>query len=314
MEKRVEGIYSNVEEALQAVDRLREKGYTHDNITIVANEEVRNRLSSNVDAEVTTQDTDDNRSMDRVDRDDDDRSIWESIKDFFTMDDSYDETNYDNPDYDVENDPIYTHRDALRRGDIVVLISGEPHTDNDMNQTDTNTMDKNMVDRDVVDTDTDTDTDDQTIDLKEEHLAVDKEKEKTGEVHISKKVVEDTETVEVPVTKEEVTIERKPVSEDKMTDDKIDATDEEEIVIPIEEEKVTPKKETDVVEEVEIKKETKQDTQKVGDTVRREELEVERDGETLDDYDEDMDNTDNDKLDKEISNDHLDDHIGKNNH
>lgn len=49
MEKRVEGIYSNVEDAMQAVDRLREKGYNHKNITVVANDEVRNRLSSNIE-------------------------------------------------------------------------------------------------------------------------------------------------------------------------------------------------------------------------------------------------------------------------
>ena len=83
MEKRVEGIYSNVEDAMQAVDRLREKGYNHKNITVVANDEVRNRLSSNVDAEVTTEDTEDHHSMDRVDRENDDQSLWESIKDFF---------------------------------------------------------------------------------------------------------------------------------------------------------------------------------------------------------------------------------------
>lgn len=149
MEKRVEGIYSNVEDAVQAVDRLREKGYTHDNITVVANEEVRNRLSTNVDAQVTTEDTKDHSSMDRVDREDnDDRSLWESIKDFFTMDDSYDESKFDHPDYDADNDPLYANREAIRRGEIVVLVTGEPDSHQGMDHTDTDVTTKDSMNTD----------------------------------------------------------------------------------------------------------------------------------------------------------------------
>ena len=312
MERRVEGIYPNVEEALRAVDRLREQGYSRENITLVANDEVRRTFGSDVDADVSTQDIDQDRSMDRVDEGDEDRSVWESIKDFFTMDDTYDDANYDDPNYDVENDPLYAHRSAITQGEIAVLVTGEPTMDVGMDRTDTtDTMDMGTP---VTDTDrTRDDVDDETIELREERLKVDKEKEKTGEVHVSKKVVEDTETVEVPVTKEEVTIERKPVTGDKTSDGEIEITDDEEIVIPIEEEKVKPKKETDVVEEVEIKKETKQDSQTVGDTVRHEELEVEEDGDVLDSRDKNVDNPDDDKLDREISNDRFGDDDRRNN-
>src|SRR5690625_1811997 len=310
MERRVEGIYPNVEEALRAVDRLREQGYSRENITLVANDEVRRTFGSDVDADVSTQDIDQDRSMDRVDEGDDDRSVWESIKDFFTMDDTYDDANYDDPNYDVENDPLYAHRSAITQGEIAVLVTGEPTMDVGMDRTDTtDTMDMGTP---VTDTDrTRDDVDDETIELREERLKVDKEK--TGEVHVSKKVVEDTETVEVPVTKEEVTIERKPVTGDKTSDGEIEITDDEEIVIPIEEEKVKPKKETDVVEEVEIKKETKQDSQTVGDTVRHEELEVEEDGDVLDSRDKNVDNPDDDKLDREISDDRFGDDDRRNN-
>lgn len=307
MERRVEGIYPNVEEALRAVDRLREQGYSRENITLVANDEVRRTFGSDVDADVSTQDIDQDRSMDRVDEGDEDRSVWESIKDFFTMDDTYDD-----PNYDVENDPLYAHRSVITQGEIAVLVTGEPTMDVGMDRTDTtDTMDMGTP---VTDTDrTRDDVDDETIELREERLKVDKEKEKTGEVHVSKKVVEDTETVEVPVTKEEVTIERKPVTGDKTSDGEIEITDDEEIVIPVEEEKVKPKKETDVVEEVEIKKETKQDSQTVGDTVRHEELEVEEDGDVLDSRDKNVDNPDDDKLDREISNDRFGDDDRRNN-
>ena len=157
MEKRVEGIYSNVEDALQAVNRLREKGYPKKNITVVANEEVRNRLSSNIDAEVTTEDTEDHHSMARVDRENDDQSFWESIKDFFTMDDSYDESNYDRPDYDADNDPLYAHREAISRGEIVVLVTGEPDAHQGMDHVDTE-VETNIDTKDTVDTDKDDDT------------------------------------------------------------------------------------------------------------------------------------------------------------
>lgn len=293
--KRVEGVYPNVEEAMRAVERLKNQGYTRGDITIVANEEVRGSLTSNVDAEVTTQDNDMSRS------EDDDQSFWDSVKDFFTMDDSYD--NYDAPDYDQATDPIYEYRGAISQGEVVVLVNEDADVgvEDTMAQTPTPDTDTTTADRDK------RTTDDETIELKEERLDIDKEKEKTGEVHVGKRVVEDTETVEVPVTKEEVTIERKPVTDKESDDGGIDASEEDEIVIPVEEEKVKPKKETEVVEEVEVKKETKQDSETVGDTVRREELEVEEDGEALDSHDKNVDNPNDDKLDREISNDRFGD-------
>jgi len=293
--KRVEGVYPNVEEAMRAVERLKNQGYTRGDITIVANEEVRGSLTSNVDAEVTTQDNDMSRS------EDDDHSFWDSVKDFFTMDDSYE--NYDAPDYDQANDPVYEYRGAISQGEVVVLVN----EDADVSVEDT-TAQTPIPDVDTTTSDRDKrTTDDETIELKEERLDIEKEKEKTGEVHVGKRVVEDTETVEVPVTREEVTIERKPVTDKKSDDGGIDASEEDEIVIPVEEEKVKPKKETEVVEEVEVKKETKQDSETVGDTVRHEELEVEEDGDVLDSHDKNVDNPDDDKLDREISNDRFGD-------
>lgn len=186
MERRVEGIYPNVEEALRAVDRLREQGYSRENITLVANDEVRRTFGSDVDADVSTQDIDQDRSMDRVDEGDDDRSVWESIKDFFTMDDTYDDANYDDPNYDVENDPLYAHRSAITQGEIAVLVTGEPTMDVGMDRTDTtDTMDMGTP---VTDTDrTRDDVDDETIELREERLKVDKEKEKLAKYMSVKK-------------------------------------------------------------------------------------------------------------------------------
>ncbi|MEY8292330.1 hypothetical protein AAK882_06745 [Carnobacteriaceae bacterium 52-44] len=140
MNKRVEGIYPNVEEALQAVDRLRDQGYTRDAITLVANEEIQGRFSSNVDANITTEDrsmdrvdeettsqvtdthTNDNRSMDRADNSEEDKSFWDSVKDAFTFDNS----SADDSDYIAEEDPVYEYRDVISQGQVAVLISGDP--------------------------------------------------------------------------------------------------------------------------------------------------------------------------------------------
>lgn len=109
MEKRVEGVYPNVEEALRAVDQLRIKGHAREDITIVANEDVRNNVDANVQENITVRD-------EGSDVSDNDGSMWESIKDFFTPDDS---TDYG---YDDENAPLYLYRDSIQEGKVVVLI------------------------------------------------------------------------------------------------------------------------------------------------------------------------------------------------
>lgn len=276
---RVEGVYSNVDEAMRAVEALRDRGYPRENITIVANEDVRDNFPWNVDAEVTTRDTDTSDSGDN------DRSFWDSIKDAFTTDDSYSDSNYDQPDYDRENDPVYEYRDDINRGSIVVLVREGADTEGATTKTATDPamttpdMDTHTVDRDMAADTTlhDDHADGDSIELREERLDVKKE-DKTGDVHVGKRVVEETETIDVPVRKEEVVIERKPVRDGDKHDGGTITGESEETVIPVREETVRVEKDTEVVEEVDVRKETTQDTHKVQDTVRHEELDVEKDG------------------------------------
>lgn len=141
MRERVEGVYSTVDEALRAVDRLREQGYARDDIRVIANKDVRDNFSKDIDMDVTSEDlsmdrtdettssqvrethTNEHSSMDRVDEgpsetSDDDKSIWESIKDAFTMDDSYDD-----PDYGTDDDPVNEYRDRINQGEVVVIVN-----------------------------------------------------------------------------------------------------------------------------------------------------------------------------------------------
>lgn len=117
---------------------------------------------------------------------------------------------------------------------------------------------------------------DQRIELREEELQVRKQAMQTGEVGISKEVVSEQRTLEVPVTREEVVVERHAVDRrpsDRPVDDR-----GEVIEVPLRQEEVTLEKRPVVYEEVEVGKRSVQETQQVSGTVRREELAVEREG------------------------------------
>ncbi len=111
----------------------------------------------------------------------------------------------------------------------------------------------------------------------EEELDVEKFNREAGEVVVNKQVVEETQTVEVPVRREEVHVERRPVTADSMSgtgDLGSDAFSEESIRVPVMEEQVEVRKVARPVEEIEITKSSTEDTRVVDETVRREEFDV----------------------------------------
>jgi uncharacterized protein (TIGR02271 family) len=119
---------------------------------------------------------------------------------------------------------------------------------------------------------------DERIQLREEELRAEKERVQAGEVRVRKEVVSEERTIDVPVTREEVVIERRPAEHAGEVSGRIDEDDE--IRIPVMEEEVRVEKTPVVREEVTVKKRQVQDTERVSDTVRREEARVERSGET----------------------------------
>ncbi|WIV20334.1 YsnF/AvaK domain-containing protein [Paenibacillus polygoni] len=118
--------------------------------------------------------------------------------------------------------------------------------------------------------------DEKTMRLREEQLDVSKNKAKVGEVEVHKEVVEEQKTIDVPVSHEEVVIERKAVH-DNATNEPIGK--DESIRIPVSEEQVEVNKRNVVTGEVEVHKETVQNTEQVQDTVKREEARISREGE-----------------------------------
>jgi uncharacterized protein (TIGR02271 family) len=116
-----------------------------------------------------------------------------------------------------------------------------------------------------------------TVQLREEELQARKTSVETGRVQLGKDVVEEQRTMDVPVSREEVYVERRPV-ERRPSDEPIDATEGESIRVPVREEQVEVEKQPVVYEEVGVGKRVTQETQQVSDTVRREELRTEKEG------------------------------------
>ncbi|QGU01666.1 Stress response protein YsnF [Corynebacterium kalinowskii] len=122
---------------------------------------------------------------------------------------------------------------------------------------------------------TDIDGDRDSLVRSEERLTVDKENVQTGEARLRKYVVEDTETIEVPVTREEVRVERTPIDGDSHKGGIRGAgIGEEEASVTLHEERVTVNKETVPVEEVRLEKDTVRDTETVSEEIRKEKIEV----------------------------------------
>lgn len=117
-----------------------------------------------------------------------------------------------------------------------------------------------------------TDTDTERIRLHEEQVHAETRKKDLGDVSITKEVVEDTKTVEVPVEREEIHIRHTDPNERTTGDD--DAFVEEEIVIPVSEDEVVVDKDTVITDEIEVEKTTHTDSETVTETTRREELDI----------------------------------------
>jgi len=120
-------------------------------------------------------------------------------------------------------------------------------------------------------------TAEQRILLHKEQLAAETERVQTGEVRVRKEVVTETQTVQVPVSREEVVIERRPAgSEAEATTQEI--KEGKEVRIPVSEEKVRVEKTTVPTEEVSIGKREVQNVETVSEPVKKEELKIEGEG------------------------------------
>jgi uncharacterized protein (TIGR02271 family) len=119
----------------------------------------------------------------------------------------------------------------------------------------------------------------QRIRLYEERLLTSKERVKTGEVAIGKHVETETAQVSIPVEKERVIIERTtPSGKTEVAPGTADFREGEVARMEVYEETAEVHKQAFVREEVNIRKEVARDTVDATETLRREELDVDVDG------------------------------------
>jgi uncharacterized protein (TIGR02271 family) len=172
-----------------------------------------------------------------------DRRVWLDLtKDQIENAPEFDELRYRDDDYRTEVGGYYTSFETTDRGD---RHAGRA----------------------------DGDTDGAVLERSEERLTVDKHTEQAGNVRVGKRVVAEEQSVDVPVSREEVTIKRRavdrPATDETMTDASID--------VPVYEERVRTGKEARVVEELELGKTASTDTERITETVRREEFDIDGD-------------------------------------
>lgn len=122
MVKILEGIYFTQREAMAAIDRLKTEGYSRSDISVVANTEVQSNFFNHMQVDTTIN----AQAIDNLDEDH--RSLWEKIKDAFTLDDAYDEETYKDSQYASVSTLLDKYRDEINRGGIAVLIEEEPPT------------------------------------------------------------------------------------------------------------------------------------------------------------------------------------------
>jgi len=114
------------------------------------------------------------------------------------------------------------------------------------------------------------------VPVHEEELTATTRPVERGRVTVDKDIVAEERTLDVPVTEERVTVTRRRVDRDAPAD--ASAFREETIEVPLRGEEVAVEKRNRVVEEIEIGKERVGHTERVTDTVRREEVRVDDTG------------------------------------
>lgn len=120
-----------------------------------------------------------------------------------------------------------------------------------------------------------------TLELLEERLTVNKDRIVAGLVKVGKHVVTEERNVNVELEEEHANIQRTNV--DRVTDRKIgDAGASETVEVELEAERARVGKETYVTEEVSVGKTTERHTETIAETIRREELDVNDEGNVVD--------------------------------
>ncbi|TWT16151.1 DUF2382 domain-containing protein [Planomicrobium sp. CPCC 101079] len=239
-------------------------------------------------------DRDDNRVSDRSDRDDNSKSGGGILGGLFGSNDSDNDRGHRDTDtYGTDegsktsDSGTFSSDRSDTRGTNDRIVGTGFSGDADRSRTDDRQGGSNLNSGTNGSLDRNRDADEETLRLHEERLQVDKDRVQTGEVNVGKHVVEERQTIDVPVEREEIVIERRPVNENATDTTRggsgvsADAYQEgDSIHIPLTEERVEVNKTNVVSEEIVVGKRKVQDTETINETVRREEADIDDDTNT----------------------------------
>ncbi|MBT2694978.1 YsnF/AvaK domain-containing protein [Bacillus sp. ISL-55] len=273
MAKKVVGVYDNQTELIEAIEEHKNKGYAVQDFSIIGDtNDVTTALESRTG--VTTEnigtDTDDHREG----------GFWQSLMTAFDADRNLGGNEPSISDRLVSvgltDDAASEYEEDVRNGRIILLAeTAASGLDTEESGYVTDTSVTGAYDNtDTSVTGTYDNTDEQTLRLREEQLDVSKDRVQAGEVEIHKEVVEEQQKVNIPVTREEVYVERRDVNEAVSGTDAV-LDDDETIRVPIMEEKVEVTKKPVVSEELVIGKREVKDTEQVVESVKHEEAHLE---------------------------------------
>lgn len=237
-EPTVVAICATADETMATVNQLTQEGYSREDIMVYAHKGTTDSFESKEDV--------------RVEKDG--QSMWEKVKDTFRSDDQA------FPDY------LEPYMDDIRAGEYAVVVEGyrgraaaapEPEP-----REETPSAYAPHIDR--------KEADDDTIRLKEEQLRIDKHEVQTGDVDVSKNIVKEVRTIQVPVEREELVVEKHSFQDGD--------GESETIRIPLKEEEVEVTKTPVVKEEVSVRKEVTEDVEQISEEVMKERLDVDTQG------------------------------------
>jgi uncharacterized protein (TIGR02271 family) len=276
--------FKNRSDALAAISDLKDAGFTADQIGLAMADDPSLTSSDPLRTEGVGGPVDSVRAAASRGKTED-RSAWDKIKDFFTGGhETYigDEQAYESTYGNISSERARYYNSGIAAGGAVLTVSApetlltEAREILEDHDADVRTSGFEESTWQASSGSSVGEANERRIQLRGEMLRAVKQKVEKGEIRLRKDVVTETQTVSVPVTREEVVVEQVSAGEARPLSGTIG--DEGEIRIPVSEEKVSLVKEPVVTGEVRVQKRAVQDNQQVSDTVRHEEVRVEKQG------------------------------------
>lgn len=258
------GTFELQAQVFKKIEELKEQGYREEDMYVVAKDGANiDTLQDKTRTNITSGDKDSNwkdKFTNLFSSDDTERSSYRNVSDDSTRDTDYSSH--------VENGRILLYVDRDYAGTSGTFATGSrTGSDADMGR------------GRYTGTGTGRGTEEESLKLHEERLNVDKERVQTGEVNVGKHVVEEEQSIDVPVEREEVYVERRPVNDETGSglNDRDGFNDKDSIHVDVNEERVNVSKDDVVSEELVVGKRKVKDTEHVSETVRREEADIDED-------------------------------------